>query len=53
VYNIYEGVDEDCWCLGRVQKIRRKIGSRWGINMTPIDLQNRSVTHKSPSSPAI
>jgi hypothetical protein len=51
--NIYEGVDEGCWWLGRVQKIRRKIGSRWGISRTPIDLQNRPVTSKSPSGPAI
>jgi hypothetical protein len=30
------------WWLGKVQKMRRKVGSRWGISQQPIDLLNRS-----------
>jgi hypothetical protein len=29
------------WWLDRVQKMRRKVGSRWGISRQPIDLLNR------------
>jgi hypothetical protein len=29
------------WWLGRVQKMRHKVGSRWGISQQPIDLLNR------------
>jgi hypothetical protein len=29
------------WWLGRVQKMRRKVGSRWGISRQPVDLLNR------------
>jgi hypothetical protein len=39
------------WWLGRVQKMRRKVGSRWGISRQPVDLLNRgggtSNTHGS------
>jgi hypothetical protein len=29
------------WWLGRVQKMKRKVGSRWGISRQPVDLLNR------------
>jgi hypothetical protein len=29
------------WWLGRVQKMRCKVGSRWGISQQPIDLLNK------------
>jgi hypothetical protein len=29
------------WWLGRVQKMRRKVGSRWGISRQPVDLLNK------------
>jgi hypothetical protein len=29
------------WWLDRVQKMRRNVGSRWGISRQPIDLLNR------------
>ena len=39
--NILEGVDEGRWWIGRVQKIRRKVGNSWMKLTQPIDLQNR------------
>jgi hypothetical protein len=29
------------WCLGRIQKMRHKVGSRWRISQQPVDLLNR------------
>jgi hypothetical protein len=49
--NIYNGIDEGCWWLGRVQKIRRKIGSRWGNSKVPVDLMNRPVGRNSATGP--
>jgi hypothetical protein len=49
--NIYDGVDEGCWWLGRVQKMRKKVGNRWGICRQPFDLMNREVGRKSPTGP--
>lgn len=40
---VLNGVDRGMWCIGRVQKMRRKVGSRWGNCVNPIDLQNRDV----------
>ena len=35
------GGDEGKWMLGRVQKIRRRSGTKWGLSRQPIDLQNK------------
>lgn len=40
---VLNGVDQGTWCIGRVQKMRRKVGTRWGNCRQPIDLQNREV----------
>ena len=40
---VLAGVDRGNWCIGRVQKMRRKVGNRWGNCTQPIDLQNRDV----------
>jgi hypothetical protein len=39
--NVLEGVDEGTWWLGRVQKMWRKVGMKWGVCRQPIDLYNR------------
>lgn len=41
---VLNGVDRGTWCIGRVQKMRRKVGTRWGNCRQPIDLQNRDVS---------
>ena len=38
---VLNGVDEGTWWVGRVQKIRRKVGTKWGSSHQPVDLQNR------------
>ena len=40
---IYNGVDEGCWWLRHMQKIRRKIGNMWGNNRVPMDLMKRQL----------
>lgn len=40
---VLNAVDEGTWCIGRVQKMRRKVGSRWGNCTQPLDLQKRDV----------
>ena len=35
------GGDEGKWMLGRVQKIRRRSGTKWGLSRQPIDLHNK------------
>jgi hypothetical protein len=39
--SILVAASSDIWWLGRVQKMRGKVGSRWGISRQPIDLLNR------------
>lgn len=34
--NILQGVDEDTWWLGHVQKMHRRVGSRWGVSLQPM-----------------
>lgn len=46
---VLSGVDHGTWCIGRVQKMRRKVSTRWGNCRQPIDLQNRDV-HKGKKS---
>lgn len=41
--SILEGVDEGTWWVGRVQKMRRRVGTKWGMSRQPIDLMNRPV----------
>ena len=36
------GGDEGKWMLGRVQKIRRRSGTKWVFSWQPVDLQNKS-----------
>ena len=40
---INQGVDEGIFYIGRVQKMRRRSGSKWGPCRQAIDLQNRAV----------
>ena len=40
---VHDGVDRDMCCRGQVQKMKRKVGTRWESCMQPIDLQNREV----------
>ena len=35
---VFNSVDEGSWCIGRVQKMRRKVDSSWGNCRQPIDL---------------
>lgn len=42
--NILDGVDEGLWWLGRAQKMRKMVGSNWGMLKQPIDQMSRSVT---------
>lgn len=48
--NVSGGADVGSWWLGRVQKIRRKVGTKWGLCRYPIDLLNRNSTGKKVSS---
>lgn len=45
-------VNEGCWWLRWVHKIRRKVGTKWGLSWQPIDLQNFQVNlgKKNPST---
>ena len=45
VVNRLNGVYQGMWCIGQVQKMRRKVGTRWGNCCQPIDLQNRDVSN--------
>ena len=35
------GGDEGKWMLGRVQKIKRRSRTKWGLSRQPIDIQNK------------
>ena len=37
------GVDNGIFCVGRVQKLRVKVGTKWGMCWHPIDLMKRSI----------
>jgi len=52
---ILNGVDEGSWWIGRVQKIRRHFGSKWGACRQPGDLLNRSanIQRKGILTPSI
>lgn len=47
------GVDHGCWWLGRIQKIRRKVGNRWGISRTAVDLTNKPTATRRGADPQI
>lgn len=47
---VLNGVDRGTWCIGRVQKMRRKVGTRWGNCRHPIDLLNREVNKGKKTS---
>ena len=50
--NIGKGTSCGSWWLGRVQKIRRKVGQKWGLSRYPIDLMMRSsATARKGSAP--
>jgi hypothetical protein len=38
--NVQTGADVAAWWVGRVQKIRRCVGTKWGVCRNPVDLQN-------------
>jgi hypothetical protein len=51
--NIGTGAPSGSWWLGRVQKIRRKVGLKWGLSRYPVDLMNRNrSTAKKGTGPA-
>lgn len=37
------GAESGSWWIGRVQKIRRSYGTKWGPSRNPIDLLNRAT----------
>ena len=49
------GSDTGSWWIGRVQKIRRSFGTKWGSSQNPIDLMNRSTAtcKKVSTSPTV
>ena len=52
---ITNGVDEGSWWIGRVQKIRRRYGNKWGACKQPVDLLDRpaNVQQKGTSTPSV
>jgi hypothetical protein len=38
---VVDGSSDGIWYVGRVQRIRRRYGKKWGVSRQPIDLQNR------------
>ena len=44
---IISGVDNGIFCVGRVQKIRVKVGTKWGICRQPLDLMKHAVQNDS------
>ena len=52
--SILNGEDQGTWWIGRVQKIRRKVGTQqWGLLRHPIDLLHRTdTTGKKNSNPS-
>jgi hypothetical protein len=51
--NIYAYIDQGTWWIGRVQKMRRKLGNKWDSIRQPINLMNRTITWKSATGPTI
>jgi hypothetical protein len=51
--NIYAGIDQGTWWIGRVRKMRHKLGNKWDPIQQSIDLMNRMVTWKSAMGPTI
>jgi hypothetical protein len=47
---VLKGLDRGTWCIGRVLKMRRKVGTRWGNCRHPIDLLNREVNKGKKTS---
>lgn len=41
--SVTEGADHGSWWIGRVQKMRRKVGTQWGLLRHPVDLINRTT----------
>jgi hypothetical protein len=39
--NISAGGDSGTWWVGRVHKIRKRVGTKWGICRNPVDLLNK------------
>ena len=48
--SVLTGVDEGTWWLGRIQKIKRKYGNKWGNSRQPIDLENRTIRSSNKSN---
>lgn len=46
---VSSGVDVGSWWLGRVQKIRRRVGNKWGLCRNPVDLMSRTAAGKKVS----
>ena len=40
-YNVAVGSDIGGWWIGRVQKMRRRVGTKWGTSYSRLDLMNR------------
>jgi hypothetical protein len=51
---VLNGVDEGTWWVGRVQKIRRKVDTQWGLSHQPIDLKKTSeILRRNPFLPSL
>jgi hypothetical protein len=37
---IFNAIEKGTWYIGRVQRIRRRVGKKWGISRQPVDLLN-------------
>ena len=47
---ISNATEEGSWWLGRVQRIRRRVGTKWGLSRQPVDLMNKpSVAARTAS----
>ena len=49
--NVDVGLESGTWWIRRVQKMRHRVGTKWGVSQNYIDLMNSSVGKKGGSSP--
>jgi hypothetical protein len=53
--NISAGGESGTWWIGRIQKIQKRVGTKWGICRNPVDLLNKPAgsSKKVPSNPTV
>jgi hypothetical protein len=49
--NVSVGTDSGSWWIGQVQKMRRRVGTKWGVSRNPIDLMNQFTRSKGVPAP--